>query len=143
MSALYLDGSAIFPMLVREPGTIAIDAFLRAHKEELLISEFASAEVASVVSRLVRTSVLTTEQGRETLNDFDLWRGGNTQAVDVQSADVRSAATIVRRFELMLRAPDALHLAVAQRLSARLVTMDRRLATAANDLGVAAALVSV
>ena len=43
----------------------------------------------------------------------------------------------VRRFDLALRAPDALHLAIARRLDATLVTLDRRLAAAAGELGIA------
>ena len=43
----------------------------------------------------------------------------------------------VRRFDLALRAPDALHLAVARRLDATLVTLDRRLTAAARELGIA------
>ncbi len=43
----------------------------------------------------------------------------------------------VRRFDLALRAPDALHLAIARRLDATLVTLDRRRAAAAGELGIA------
>ena len=46
------------------------------------------------------------------------------------------ADAYVRRFDLALRAPDALHLAVVQRLDLSLITLDRRLATAARELGV-------
>jgi hypothetical protein len=48
------------------------------------------------------------------------------------------AGVFVRRFDLALRVPDALHLAIARRLDVALVTLDRRLATAAGELGVAA-----
>ena len=41
------------------------------------------------------------------------------------------------RFELALRAPDALHLAMVRRLDASLITLDRRLAAAARDLDIA------
>jgi predicted nucleic acid-binding protein len=46
----------------------------------------------------------------------------------------------VRRFELMLRAPDALHAAACKRAGHRLVTLDKRLAAAAKDLGVESVL---
>jgi predicted nucleic acid-binding protein len=42
----------------------------------------------------------------------------------------------VRRFDLKLRAPDALHLAICRRLQARLVTLDNNLARAARALDV-------
>ena len=56
---------------------------------------------------------------------------------DIHTSDIRLAAAYVRRFDLALRAPDALHLAVAGRLDVPLGTLDRRLATAARELGVA------
>lgn len=48
------------------------------------------------------------------------------------------AGVFVRRFDLALRVPDALHLAIVRRLGVALVTLDRRLATAAGEFGVAA-----
>jgi predicted nucleic acid-binding protein len=49
---------------------------------------------------------------------------------------VRLAYAYVRRFDLILRAPDALHIAIARRLDVALVTLDRRLANAAQALGI-------
>jgi predicted nucleic acid-binding protein len=57
----------------------------------------------------------------------------------MHAADARLVYVYVRRFDLGLRAPDALHLAITRRLDATLVTLDRRLAAAANQLGVAVA----
>ena len=56
--------------------------------------------------------------------------------VDITASDARLAYIYARRFDLRLRAPDALHLAIACRLDATLVTLDRRLAEAARELGV-------
>ena len=60
-----------------------------------------------------------------------------TLSAEIHAADVRLADAYVRRFDLGLRTPDALHLAIAHRLDATLLTLDRRLATAARELGVA------
>ena len=97
---------------------------------------FAAAEVASALSRLVRMALLT-EADASRLADFDAWRAAMSLPVDIGASDARLAFIYVRRFDLGLRAPDALHLAVARRLDAILVTLDRRLATAAHELGVA------
>jgi hypothetical protein len=56
--------------------------------------------------------------------------------VDIGASDARLAYIYVRRFDLGLRAPDALHLATARRLDATLITLDRRLATAAQEMGI-------
>jgi uncharacterized protein len=60
-----------------------------------------------------------------------------TRPAEIHAVDVRLAAAYVRRFDLALRAPDALHLAIARRLDIALVTLDRRIMAAASDLGVA------
>ncbi|MBV8938152.1 MAG: type II toxin-antitoxin system VapC family toxin [Alphaproteobacteria bacterium] len=134
---MYLDASVLIALLAEEPTSGAVRRFLRAHREDRLVSDFAAAEVASAISRLLRMRLLTEEEGSIRLADFDAWRAAATSAADVHAADARLAYIYVRRFDLGLRAPDALHLAIARRLDATLVTLDRRLAIAANQLGVA------
>jgi predicted nucleic acid-binding protein len=131
-----MDASALLPFLVREAASPMVDAFLTGAKEPLVISEFAAAEVASALSRLVRTNKLTSSDAVRRLADFDSWRAAATENVDLQASDVRLANLNVRRFDLMLRAPDALHAAICRRADLRLITLDGRLAAAANALGV-------
>jgi uncharacterized protein len=134
--SIYLDTSVLIPTLVREAASDAVRAYLAA-KDDRLISDFAAVEVASVLSRLVRTSQLTLTEAAVRLADFDAWRAATSSCADIHAADARLANAYVRRFELMLRAPDALHLAIANRLQATLVTLDRRVERAAEELGVA------
>lgn len=131
-----MDASFLIPMLVRESVSEAVRAFLAETEEELLVSDFAAVEVASGLSRLVRTGVLSAVEATGRLADFETWRAASTSPADGHSADARLAYTYVRRVELMLRAPDALHLAMAHRLQAMLVTFDRRLSRAAAALGI-------
>jgi predicted nucleic acid-binding protein len=49
--------------------------------------------------------------------------------------DVAVATAFLRRLDLTLRAPDAIHIAIAQRVDATLVTFDQGMATAALALG--------
>jgi len=133
----YVDTSALLPTLIVEPATEAVYEFLGGDDVELLVSDFAAAEVASALSRLVRMALLTEADAYARLADFDAWRAGMTRPAEIHPADVRLAGAYVRRFDLGLRAPDALHVAVARRLDAALVTRDRRVATAAKELGVA------
>ena len=60
-----------------------------------------------------------------------------TRPAEIHAVDVRVAGSFVRQFDLALRVPDALHLAVARRLDLVLVTLDRRMVAAAKELGVA------
>ena len=135
-----MDASVLLPRLVEEPASNAVRAYLFCLEQELLVSDFAAAEVASAMSRLVRMGALDHADASSRLDDFDVWRAGVSSPIDVHAADVRLAYAFVRRFDLRLRAPDALHMAIVRRLDATLVTLDRRLATAAGELGIAVML---
>jgi uncharacterized protein len=132
----YLDASVLLPTLVVEQTGAAVDEFLLARANDLIVSDFAAAEVASALSRLVRMDRLTTTEAAYRLANFDDWRAGATELADMGAHDCRLANSYVRRFELTLRAPDALHAAICRRLDLRLVTLDRRLAAAARELGI-------
>jgi uncharacterized protein len=136
----YLDASLLVPRLVEEPRSADVDAYLAGVSEDLLISDFAAAEVASALSKLVRMRQIAAADASSALSDFEIWRAATSSSADVHAADVRFAYAYVRRFDLHLRAPDALHLAIVRRLDATLVTLDRRLATAAEALGIAVAV---
>jgi predicted nucleic acid-binding protein len=133
--SVYFDASVLLPTLVEERASAAIDAFMLQGTQDVLVSDFAAAEVASALSRLVRTGLLGAQDAAQRLADFDIWRAALTGTADLHAVDMRLAHAYVRRFELMLRAPDALHIAIARRLDAALVTLDRRLAAAARELG--------
>src|SRR4051794_22657122 len=133
--SIYLDASLVIPTLFKEEISGAVEAYLKSRPDRL-ISDFTAAEVASGFSRLVRTRLLTAVEVGARLADFDAWRAATSSPVEVHPADVRLAYAYVRRFELMLRAPDALHLAIARRIDVTLATLDRRLARAAEELGV-------
>ncbi len=132
----YLDASAILPILIEEAASATVDRFVAQNTGPLVVSEFAAAEVASALSRLVLTGILQREDAAARLADFDVWRASATDDLDLKAADVRLANLFVRRFDLMLRAPDALHAAACRRADLVLVTLDKRLATAAEKLGV-------
>ena len=138
--SLYLDASAVMPTVVEDRFTQTVAAFLVNCGEHLVISDLGAAEVASALSRLVRMGELTATEAAQRLADFDAWRVGETENAEIDAHDCRLANTYVRRFDLKLRAPDALHAAICRRLNLRLVTLDRRLAAAARELGIAVAV---
>ena len=139
MSA-YLDTSVLLPTLIAEAATEAVYDRLGAGDQELLVSDFAAAELASAMSRLVRMALLSEADASARLADFDAWRAAMSLPVDIGAADARLAYIYTRRFDLRLRAPAALHLALARRRDATLVTLDRRLVTAAREMGIAVAV---
>lgn len=141
--SVYLDASVILPVLIEEAGSAVVDRFIGDLEDDLIISEFAAAEVASALSRLVRTGLMDLDDAALRLNDFDAWRAASAHGLDLQASDVRLANVFVRRFDLMLRAPDALHAAACLRADHLLVTMDKRLAVAALELGIRTQLLAV
>jgi predicted nucleic acid-binding protein len=134
--SIYLDASLVIPTLVQETTSGAVEAYLKSRPDRL-ISDFTAAEVASGLSRLVRMNQLASEEANARLADFEAWRAASSSPIDVHAADVRLAYAYVRRFELKLRAPDALHLAIARRLDATFATLDRHLAKVGQEIGVA------
>lgn len=134
----YLDTSFLVGLFVDN------DAFAAGAKhvyveadDPLIVSDFAAAEFASVVARLVRMTIVPMDEARATFNRFDAWRARATKTEDVTGPDILAATTIIRRLDLNLRAPDAINLAIALRLEASLATFDRRLAENARALGIA------
>jgi uncharacterized protein len=134
--SLYLDASVLVPTIIMERDSPAVIEALLARDDDLTVSDFAIAEVASALARLVRMGRLTIPEATDRLADFDTWRAAETDAVDIIAHDCRLADRHVRRFELKLRAPDGLHLAICRRLGLQLATLDRRLAAAARVLGI-------
>jgi uncharacterized protein len=133
--SLYLDASIIIPTVVDERFTEIVGAFLVGCGDNLTVSDFAAAEVASALSRLIRMGVLEIAEAEQRLADFDVWRTGETDTAEMDVHDCRLANTYVRRFDLTLRVPDALHAAICRRLDLSLVTLNGRLARAGRDLG--------
>jgi len=132
----YFDASALVPMLIHESKSAVIDTLMQSLGERPTVSDFAAGEVASALARLVRIGAMTAQVAQNRLTDFDAWRAGDTQAIEMLNMDVAQAAVFVRQFDLGLRMPDALHLAIAQRSGFPLITLDERMAKAGATLGV-------
>ncbi len=132
---VYLDASVLLPMIIQEKASTAVDLYMSKVASTVYVSALAMGEVASGLSRLVRMKLLKLTDARDRLADFDLWCTSSTLKMDIEAVDVRLADTFVRRFELGLRMPDAMHAAACLRLDHRLVTLDLRFAKAARELG--------
>ena len=133
--SLYLDASVLVALFTEDALTAKAESFLRAHAAVATVSDFAAAEFASAVVRLVRTRELSADEARGVFSTFDAWTSRAAARVEITASDVASAAAVLRRLDLTLRTPDALNIAIAQRLDADLFTFDRRMAASARVLG--------
>jgi predicted nucleic acid-binding protein len=101
----------------------------------LIVSDFAAAEFSSVIARHVRTKEITKNDARIVFSAFDTWTTSTTQRAVINGADIIAAEVLLRRLDLALRTPDALNIAIAQRMGATLVTFDKKMAVAARAIG--------
>ena len=135
--SFYLDTNILVALLTPEPLSDRVDDFIRDHPRSLIVSDFAAAEFASAIARRVRTREIALAEAHGDLIDFDLWITRFATRIDLSSADVAAATTYLRRLDLALVTPDALHIALARRAEATLVTFDRGMAAAARAVGMA------
>lgn len=136
---IYLDTSVLGAMFFREPGAAALFARLESvRKEVLLISAWSLTEMASVAGIKRRSGALDDDTCREALGHFQRFASTHLRTTEVEPADFRTAAVLIESpaGRGALRAGDALHVAIARRLQARMASLDRRLANATEALGV-------
>ena len=137
---IYLDTSFIAPLFRVEPSSGKVADFIsRQVAGSLAVSKWTSVEFASLISRDVRMNVLTTAQGRSLLAEFDSIIAASFVVVSPNSYDFELAQEYVAHFSTHLRAPDALHMAVAHNNGMDYVaTLDEGMLAAAKKLKIPA-----
>ncbi len=131
---IYLDASVIVPLFLPEPRSSEAEAYIS--RGDFVVSDLAVAEFSSALSLAVRMKRLPEAAARAALATFDDWMPAHALQADTRGEDFIEATGLIRRFDLALRTPDALHLAIAARLGAKLVTFDAKMTAAAKALGV-------
>jgi uncharacterized protein len=135
--SLYFDASVLVALFVIDPSSAKAEAFLIASQDVFAVSDFAAAEFSSAMARRVRMRLLTLDEATRAFANFDSWITGTADWRETIPADIATANRILRRLTVNLRTPDALHIAIAGRLNATLVTFDNSMATAGRALGLA------
>ena len=134
---IYLHTSVLGAIFFREPGAADLVArFESQRKESLMISAWTLTEMASIGGIKQRTGTIDTETRQQALANFQRFASMRLGMTEIEPADFRTAAVLIES-PADLRAGDALHLAVARRLGARIASLDHRLCAAAEVLGLA------
>jgi predicted nucleic acid-binding protein len=133
--SVYLDASVLVALFTEDPFTSRAESFLRSFESILVVSDFAAAEFASAIAREVRTRDMTHREARIAFSGFDTWMVRVAQRVEIGPPDVKAAEAILRRLDLKLRTPDAINIAIAQRIGAALFTFDNAMMKNARALG--------
>jgi predicted nucleic acid-binding protein len=139
LSPIYLDASILVPLFINDAFTSRAKAFLHSDAWLLIVTDLAAAEFASAIARRVRMGDVKEADARLVFSHFDTWTGQAARRVETSTADISAAEGFLRRLDLSLRAPDAIHIATAQRLGATIATFDDKMAECARALGTAVA----
>jgi predicted nucleic acid-binding protein len=121
---------------VNDPFAGQTEDFFAVNRDVSIVSDFTLVEFASAIGIRVRTGSIALAEAQEVFSNFDEWAARHTAAVEIRPADIAIAQTMLRQLELKLRAPDAIHLAVARRLKVAIATFDRPMAKVAHMLGI-------
>ena len=133
---LYLDTSVVVALLTRDIFAARADALItRRDGDTLCISRWTIPEVSSALARLVRMKLIKSVNRDQTITKFEWLRASSLETLSIEEPYFARAALLVDRSAAGLRAPDALHLAIAEAAGAALVTFDDRLAEAAREIG--------
>jgi predicted nucleic acid-binding protein len=138
--SVYLDTNVLVALFVKDTFNAEATAFFRDCHELPVVSDFAEAEFAAVVARRVRAAALTAQEGQRAFVHFDRWKQLVLRSA-ISTADITAATNLLRRLDTGLLPAEAIHIVVAQRLSAALLTFDQTMAANAERLGVTLASV--
>lgn len=133
----YFDASVVVSIIAGDIGWDEIARFLTDHITETFISDFGWGETVSALGNRVRRSDMTAAYAEALLLDARLYFA-DWNFARLAATDVDRATDMVAMFSLGLKFPDAIHIAVAQRLGLTLVSTDIRQVRAAASLGIAA-----
>ncbi|MFO7632668.1 MAG: type II toxin-antitoxin system VapC family toxin [Caldilinea sp.] len=137
---IYLDTSVLVAYYVPEPlSALAQQRLLAA--STVFVSELVQTEMVSALSLRLRIGDLSLAAVQQVTTLFASHLAqGLYVPLHLSSAVYRQAQAYITRYDLPLKAPDALHLAAAALERAQLVTADRQLAHNAQALGIAVEL---
>jgi predicted nucleic acid-binding protein len=133
---LYLDTSAFVPIYVPEGRSNSILLFLGARPGASIVSEWTLTEAASALALKVRTGALTAAQRDVAAAHIARAIATAHRREAVENGDFVAAADMIVQCPSPLRSGDALHLAIAKRLGATVITFDGEMQQAAAALSI-------
>ncbi len=141
--SLYLDASLLVTLFTREPQRPAVREWLDSVRDsEMVASEWVATEVSSAFALKVRVGAITPSERATAQSLFRaLWSEALT-IVPMRDSQFQLAAGFCGTDGVVVRAGDALHLAIAKENSLTVCTRDGGMALAAKALGLRVVLVA-
>ena len=137
MMNVYCDASVLVTLVLRDEHERAVRRWLQSREHLLLsYSDFGWGELVSAIGSRVRSRhpVRLTLGDRLVIRAAEVVRG--LVKTTLTADDVADGTAMVAHFALGLRLPDAIHLAIARRHAATLITTDKKRGDAAAALGI-------
>lgn len=132
---MYLDASVLVAAFTPDLYSVRAELWLES-LNAAVVSDWVAAEFSAAIRNKVRQGVVRADKLDVVEAAFDRWTYGFGGLKPVLAQDHGLARTLVKRWPL-LRAPDALHIAIAVRLADRFATFDERQGYAALGEGLA------
>lgn len=133
-----LDTSVVVAALAAEAASGRVAEWLASHDGQLCVTAWLEPELSAALAMKQRLGVISAETRLASLRLFDDMQHVVFDVTQIEQTDFEEAARLCDDIELGLKAPDALHVAVAIRLGVTLATLDRKMARAAGLLGLEA-----
>ncbi|CAK0777143.1 PIN domain-containing protein [Gammaproteobacteria bacterium] len=132
----YIDTSVLMAYLVPEKySTQAEEALRNPAHYPLALSTWTKTELVSAFGIKCRTGQISEDQMLDALAQYEMLSGYFVH-IQVLDEDYKSAMNFLKNWRIGLRAGDALHLAVTQRHSCVILSLDERLVKAGAHLGI-------
>lgn len=137
----YLDTSFVVSVFSKETHSQNALTWLSDNNHlELLTSGWVETEFASAISLKIRTGQLEARDLQSLQSQWQDFRSVKLRDTNMESTDYERAAQMIYMSATGLRSGDALHLAICERLNAKIVTFDKGLQKAADQFNIAATI---
>ncbi|TRW14865.1 type II toxin-antitoxin system VapC family toxin [Glacieibacterium frigidum] len=133
---IYLDASAAVSQFVVDANTAEARAFIRRPGLSFGVSDLCVAEFTAAIAQHVRAQRYNADVARALISAFETWSAASADPLALLPTDVSATISVLRRFDIRLRTPDALHLTICQRVGAQLLSFDKDQIAAALELGI-------
>ena len=132
---LYLDTAVVLALFVREPMSESVGKWIASRRQPLAFSDWGLTECASALGIRLRRGELDADSAGRAFRAVTTFANESCELISCAGHHQKEAQGLLARFDLPLRAGDALHLAISQHVQATLVTYDKQLIGAAKAIG--------
>jgi len=132
---LYLDTAIVLTLFVREPMSESVGKWVASRRQPLAFSDWGLTECASALGIRLRRGELDADSAIRAYRAVATFANESCELIACAGHHQAEAQRLLTRFDLPLRAGDALHLAMSQHAQATLVTFDKQFVAAAKAIG--------